>query len=837
MKMNKSKNINREHKKNSHGIITVMVCLFMVPVVVITGTLVDAARMKMYSSQAIMAADAYAQAILSEYDNVLKDVYGLFSVTQTEELNAIAEQMAAYGKESFNPNSSGDSQFSGFMPYAQVDVDFECEVVSDSSLSNQNVLMTQISDYMKYPIVQVLLENMDILDNLGEFDDVSAEMDAMEARENLTDECEKTIKAIQEYYDVLKKINDYPSYLNHERKDAYEAYVSKVKEIASGDDYKDFYYYKQHEDDIKEALKKQAENEEAEENEEELPHDLSEEEQKYIKWYNEHDGVENYGDSIAAKVQSQKSAAESHGTTTSKMISFDTANGLISELKTKAEAVQSKIDILSNQFNDYQQKINECPEDMQQTMRQEIEQLQNIVDHKDKFMAVYKAIEETNHDSTKNTENAELQDQQTQELQDKLDDMKDGKLDPSTVTWKNSISFQWYSFRENYSDFWDDLDKLCGDSGSGDSSKADAKKQAAKDAKANAEKQLEDAAKEEEAMQLRDIGDLAGELELASSPTKKIAGLSEHMSGGFSFDALKSLGVDVMDRLLVTVYDYEMFSSRVTGMPKPDDDSDQETDASGNYIEYTLTGVEKSQDVNYLYKAELEYLLAGKTTSKDNLAQVRNTICTIQTTANLVATFRIGVINDAINNISSQLSAMTGPLAPLTFVVLSGLLRVAVAALITVVDWNTLAKRGKVVVFKKSLSDISEALIQQIKDLVGLDIPSDGKEGGKLKASYENYLVLLLCLGVDNQTLLDRTSDLITLNVNQAKMPMGETTTSLKFKMTGTVTAVKATCKVKSDFVVVPENMAQMFIGGTDAEATIQSLEENYFGYSIIRGY
>ena len=154
------------------------------------------------------------------------------------------------------------------------------------------------------------------------------------------------------------------------------------------------------------------------------------------------------------------------------------------------------------------------------------------------------------------------------------------------------------------------------------------------------------------------------------------------------------------------------------------------------------------------------------------------------------------------------------------------------------VDWTTLANRGKVVVFKKSLSDISGELMDQINTLVEVDnMPSDGKEGGGLKASYENYVILLLCLGVDNQTLLDRTSDLITLNVNQAKAPIGEKISSLDFKMTQTLTAVKATCKIKSDFVVVPDNIAQMFLSGTSAGDTIQRLENNYMGYSIIRGY
>ena len=73
--------MDMRRRRNGRGFITVFVTLIMVPVVVCTGTMVDAARLKLYSSQAAMAADAYGEVVLSEYDNLLKELYGLFSVT------------------------------------------------------------------------------------------------------------------------------------------------------------------------------------------------------------------------------------------------------------------------------------------------------------------------------------------------------------------------------------------------------------------------------------------------------------------------------------------------------------------------------------------------------------------------------------------------------------------------------------------------------------------------------------------------------------------------------------------------------------------------------------
>ena len=48
--------------------------LMMVPVVAISSVMVDVARLNLYSSQAVMAADTYGDAVLSEFDNLLKEL-------------------------------------------------------------------------------------------------------------------------------------------------------------------------------------------------------------------------------------------------------------------------------------------------------------------------------------------------------------------------------------------------------------------------------------------------------------------------------------------------------------------------------------------------------------------------------------------------------------------------------------------------------------------------------------------------------------------------------------------------------------------------------------------
>ena len=184
------------------GMITVFVTLMMVPVVVITGCMADFARIKLYSSQAVMAADAYGEAILSEYDNLLKELYGLFSVTQNEEGLAAIEELKSYAENSFSPNQDGRG-LSGFMPYESADVDLVYEKVEGASLSNNNVLMTQISDFMKYRIAEEVLADDSILDTLSSFDSMDNDMDAMEQRNELTESSQDALEEISNYYAIL----------------------------------------------------------------------------------------------------------------------------------------------------------------------------------------------------------------------------------------------------------------------------------------------------------------------------------------------------------------------------------------------------------------------------------------------------------------------------------------------------------------------------------------------------------------------------------------------------------------------------------------------------------
>ena len=153
----------------------------------------------------------------------------------------------------------------------------------------------------------------------------------------------------------------------------------------------------------------------------------------------------------------------------------------------------------------------------------------------------------------------------------------------------------------------------------------------------------------------------------------------------------------------------------------------------------------------------------------------------------------------------------------------------------TAADWIALKNREEVTFWKRKLGQLES--IDQISGLLEGQVSGgqeDSDEG--LQLTYEDYVYVLLCLMLDGDTLMARTANLITLNVNQAQND-GDTLTELEFKMSDTVTAIKSTCKVKMDFVVVPDNFMRMYLSGTSTESLVEVLEDEYFGYSVIRGY
>ena len=827
------------------GVITVFVTLMMVPVVVITGMMVDVTRLKMYSSQAVMAADSYGEAVLSEYDNLLKELYGLFSITQNEDGLAAIETMKTYTANSFHPAADGKA-LSGFMPYKSADVDVTYEALYGASLSNSDVLMTQISDFMKYRVIEEVLADDNVLDTLKEFDQVSSSMDVMETRTDITDSSQDVLEEVNNYYTILEKINDYPSFIKGEE-EQFQDYSDMLTEIAEGQDYADYVYYLENKEECDGALTRKREIEAAGGDPEEEMGEGG------MRMADIAERLADYDQTIAAMVNPLKEKAWNF-TDGGKLTDYDEVLDQIDDLEKSAEKIDKGLRELNNQIAQLRSQLAGCSQQVQEGIQNEIRDLEEILALSEDFLRTYNLIETDNQDSEKSEENKKKMEEELAGLDTALESLMAGEAEPGRSDWASSISFQWYSFREDQqaNAFYNQLQKICGPGGTGGDKDAGKKKQdEAEDAKKQAEETLKE---EEEATDARDIPDaVAGELLPSGSSGTVVSDLLSYLSGGLSFDSVGMTGNYLLDRFLVTTYDFGMFSSRVSGI-RPEgsegsgggsggSDSAGGSGSNEEYYDVSLTGYKISENINYLYKAELEYLLGGHNSSKDNLNEARNIICGVRLTMNFISTYTISDINTVIMNISNAAAAAVAAsgvgaaVAPLVRVAVSGALRAAVATMETASDWIALKNREEVTFIKTQLSQLES--IDQISGLLEGQVSGSGGQTASdegLQLTYEDYVYVLLCLMLDGDTLMARTANLITLNVNQAQNS-GDTLTELKFKMSDTVTAIKSTCKVKMDFVVVPDNFMRMYLSGTSTESLVEVLEDEYFGYSVIRGY
>ena len=840
----------RKKRRHDRGIITVFATLMMVPTVAITGILVDVSRLKLYSSQAVMAADSYGSAVLSEYDHLLKQLYGLFSVTQNEEGLEALQTYAEYAGYSFNPN--GDDQgFSGFMPYDDAELDIQYEKVEGASLSNPDVLMTQVGDFMRFRIVEEVMSGTGILDTLGEFDSMDSDMEVMEKRTELTDSSTEILEAIGKYYEELKKLAAYPNYIAG-LKQAAESLAGTLNETVDSEEYELYYFYKHHADAIEAIITEIEEGEETsepepeeedEEEEEERPwgvFDLSDKEDIYTR-YIEFD-VHRYEENLLRDVQNGVDAASNFDSTP---IDFDSVNSTINELKNLGQNISITIGFLEQKIHDLEAKLPDCSPEVAEGIRYEIQDLQKLLDYKDEFLNTCALIE--NHGCREqNEQNRTNMETVSEALRQAGNDVLSGEARPDDKDWPESVSLEWYNFRDDKGTFYLELQRLCESDGSAEEDEDAGDKQIDK-ANAKQEEAMRKLEGSDESTDARDISEeLAGQLKSGGSTEESVPNLTDYFSGGLSFSGLSQAGGHLLDKFLVTTYDFGMFSSRVTGIEPAEEDEGLQLPATQGeeeeYADYSLTGIKMSKDVNYLYGAELEYLLGGHNQSSANLNKSRNIICGVRLTLNFASTYTIKEVNDAIKAIAEAAAAAVtassagvgAAAAPLVRIAVSGALRLAAATIETAADWSSLMERADVVFFKRKLADL-ESLEDLQALLPDMDTPGGSEKSG-LMLSYENYLYVLLCLLVDDNTLLSRTANLITLNVNQAQNE-GDTLTELDFTMEDTVTAVKSTCKVKLDFVIVPDSIADLFYSGTDTGSVIESVEDRYYGYSVIRGY
>ena len=786
--------------KNTRGSITVFVTLIMIPTIFFTGFLTDLARIKLYSNQAIMAADNYGDAVLSEYDNLLKELYGLFAVTQNEKGLEELEKFQEYMKTSFNPaynavsvryfdglqnmDQNGAISYKnkkGFMPYANNVVNISYVPVENANLANSDVFATQVGDFMKFRIAQSIGDDGDILlQALDAVESTKDDANAIDKKTDLDSKAGETLEKAQAYYKEIKKINKYPDYILNINTE-YQNAITTIEECENKAN-----------DEISEL--QNSEDAEVEASEENIQAIRDKYASEMENAYNAFVDTIEYGD-----------------------ITFATFPSTADTLSDCAQEVEDKMGELKEIRSELQSVLEQ--ENISDTIKDgitdDLKQLDELFGGKTADFSADNYISLANYEVNQKEQNS---DYELHCLAMKLcveqmvNSYKDGGL--AEGKYKEPLKTElWKDFNKNnsYYNLYESL-KKCFDISDNEAVEiAKKKKNDANDKLANAEEKL----KEKESTTARNIPSQFGFGKTGTEDNFSLLSMIKTAATYFKSNSLSDTKNRLINKVFMVEYDFGMFSSRVTAV-----DSDKGTKES-------LTGVPMSKDINYLYPAELEYIFGGYNDSIENLTASRNKILAFRAIVNYSSTYSINDINQTIRHISEA----AGSINPILGITVSGALRLAVSGMETAADWEKLKQGNKVVLFKKELNDLTS--YDSIKDLLDIQAGGDGPQN-EFSLNYEQYLQIMILFLTTSDQVTSRTSNLITLNMNNVIQK--DSFSELDFQMKKAVTAVNASCSVHSDFVVMPGNFAEKFLA-TDKKNELDAFEKNTYRFTVTRGY
>ena len=183
--------------KNTKGAVTVFVTLLLIPSVLVSGTAVDLARV--HTARSIMhdANQLAANALLTQYNALLYDIYGLFGIAEDDPI--LWELLNNYISVSIFGEDSQNRSLGTLQVFYGTDLSMnEILFAPDKNLRNTDVLRRQIEDYMKYrgPVL-IVTEFLDALDNN------SVKEDSIVIGDKLSIE-----SGIAEMYEMYKRLYD-----------------------------------------------------------------------------------------------------------------------------------------------------------------------------------------------------------------------------------------------------------------------------------------------------------------------------------------------------------------------------------------------------------------------------------------------------------------------------------------------------------------------------------------------------------------------------------------------------------------------------------------------------
>lgn len=843
----------RRFIKNTKGAVTVFVTLLLIPAVLVSGTAVDLARIHTARSILQDANQLAANSVLTQYDAMLQDIYGLYGIMEDDPIlgDLLNEyiQVAVFG-EDWQDKQLGTFQLfygSGLQPTTVTPAE-------GKNLRNPDVLRRQIEEYVKFRAPAIIID--EIWERIDKFKKLKADSEAIEKKMAIDEKIDEIDKLYKEIYEKINEINKYPL---HEQS-AFESINQFLTDINA-----EMRELKRTRDDWTEAFDKENS---------ELMSDLD---RKYdgIKqnirslvtggtvssnWipgnYNDEGNWEDgrWNKSIRSNGLNQ-AIGERKSVLNSYIVKMNELVGLCQK------ADKQKAD-LARMVDELEQKLNsgEVSDDLVRGMREPLSDTKSSVIQEYRGLLKYSLEPMAEAMRSKNESYiyrviGTLNDVGFGEVDDQnsLDPTRSisrenllvlshpsfvidylvtqEKLSPTEDKLKQLAALRNYKYTEpnkfvRFQDFKsthnEDFYKILHEKYNSETS--DKKKEQEEIARGI----LKDA--QEDYKDLLDIMTLTPEgAEYYKAENKDAAGntngfgnkgnwgnsneASNQTKEALNENIISKIGTfsdEVGNKILLVTYVTEMFSNFTT-----------ESDTK------TMSGIPMSTDVNYFYQSELEYLFNGNEKSaRSNIATVSGLVLLARFVSNYISTFIIPVVNSDL----LAISAPAGPFAP----IVRELARLGYALAESVIDMKALLEGQGVPLVKLNNDQWKFSITGLLKDVIEDVAESGDEKKGDGGIFYIDYLRIFL-LFQDDTIIANRTADLISWNItnkrNGIKAKENSMASATLYDMSKVFTDFTITSKVDLRMLFLSMPFAQKGINGVIPPKTMPVTVTDYRGY------
>lgn len=207
--------------KHAKGAVSIFLVIILVPMMTVSALFVDASKVKLAKGVAASAADLTLNTALTDYDTMLKDVYGLFATAQdTEDLFG---RLEGYFRTCITSSGVGEAEAQDYVDQimAQLGVlaegddtadilnmtvtDFQVNKRGDATLANSTMLKKQTVDFMKYRAP--IHTGLSFVTSLQSFSTLTEQTKLVEKRQAYYQEQANVMQNAKNAWDEINKYN------------------------------------------------------------------------------------------------------------------------------------------------------------------------------------------------------------------------------------------------------------------------------------------------------------------------------------------------------------------------------------------------------------------------------------------------------------------------------------------------------------------------------------------------------------------------------------------------------------------------------------------------------